>query len=191
MKPLKWLLLLFAIVGVFPSACTSTTPVVSQTGVISTPGTKVPVPALTPSPEVSCPATFPMSVNGTSQVLLIDEAPQNCFPTDAAKITAVALEGNLLKINVTYQGGCQEHTFGLHGETAFLLSNPPQWSLYLSHNAHGDSCTENVGKRLSFDLTPMDKDRTERRAHPLLLRIIEPAGGSFGNEPYIPLIEWP
>lgn len=191
MKPVKWLLVFLAIVGVLLSACTSSTPVVRQTSVIVTPETKVATATPTPSPEFSCPPTFPTSVSGTSQVLLIDEAPQNCFPTDAAQIRAVALDRKILKINVTYQGRCQEHTFGLHGETAFLLSNPPQWSLYLSHDAHEDTCTENVEKLLSFDLTPMDKDRTERQAHPLLLRILEPVGGAFANEAYMPLIEWP
>jgi hypothetical protein len=183
MKPLNWLLVLFAIVGALLSSCTSSTPVVSPT--------RAAMATLTPSPEFSCPPMLPTSVSGVSQVLLIDEAPQHCFPTDGAKITAVALERNILKINVTYQGHCQEHTFGLHGETAFLLSNPPQWSLYLSHNAHGDTCSENVEKLLSFDLTPMDKARTERHGHPLLLRVIEPAGGSFADESFIPLIEWP
>jgi hypothetical protein len=156
-----------------------------------TPETKIATATLTPSPEFSCPAAFPAPVNGVSQVLLIDEAPQDCFPTDAARITTVRLERNILKINVTYLGGCQEHTFGLHGETPFLLSNPPQWSLYLSHDAHGDTCTENLEKQVSFDLTPMEVDRTERKAHPLLLRIVEPAGGSFADEPYMPLLEWP
>jgi hypothetical protein len=190
MKLLKWLLVLFAIVGGFLSACTPSTPVVSQTGISLTPETRVATP-LSPSAEFSCPPTLPASVGGTSEVLLIDEAPQDCFPTDAAKITHVALQRNILKINVIYQGNCQEHFFGLHAETAFLLSNPPQWSLYLSHDAHGDACTEHVEKLLSFDLAPMDQDRTERHAHPLLLRIIEPAGGSFADEPYMPLMEWP
>ena len=143
------------------------------------------------TPESSCPTTLPTSVSRISQVLLIDEAPQDCFPADAAKIRAVTLERNILKINVNYQGGCQEHTFGLHAQTAFLESNPPQWSLYLSHDAHGDTCTENVEKLLSFDLTPLNKERTDPSDHPLLLRIIEPAGGSFANEPFMPLIEWP
>jgi hypothetical protein len=183
MKSLKWLLVLFAFVAALLSSCTTSTPVVSQT--------RIAIATLTPSPEFSCPITFPTAVSGVSQVLLIDEAPQSCFPTDPAKITTVALERNILKINVTYRGSCQEHTFGLHGETAFLLSNPPQWSLYLSHDAHGEICTENVEQQLLFDLTPMDKDRTERQAHPLLLRIIEPAGGAFADEPYMPLIKWP
>ena len=183
MKPLKWLLVLFAIVGAFLSSCASRPPVVSPTRVATV--------TLTPSPESSCPTMLSTSVSGVRQVLLIDEAPQDCFATDTAKITAVVLDRNILKIHANYPGGCQEHTFGLHAETAFLLSDPPQWSLYLSHDAHGDTCTENIEKVLSFDLTPMDKDRTERHAHPLLLRILEPAGGSFAHEPYMPLIEWP
>ncbi len=191
MKPLKWPLLLFATVGPLLFSCTSSTPVVSQTGVIMTPETRVATVPLTSSPEFLCPTTLPTSGKGTSQVLLIDEAPQDCFPTDAAKITAVTIESYILKIQVVYQGGCQEHTFGLHGETPFLLSNPPQWPLYLSHDAHGDTCTETMEKQLLFDLSPMDKDRTERQAHPLLLRLMEPAGGSFATEPVMPLIEWP
>ena len=148
MKPLKWLLVLFAIVGVFPSACTSNGPVASQTNATMTPEIMAASVTLTLLSEFSCPPTFPTSVNGTSQVLLIDEAPQNCFATDAAQITDVALEGNILKINITYRGGCQEHTFGLYGETAFLQSNPPHWSLYLSNDAQGDTCTENMEKLL-------------------------------------------
>ena len=190
MKPLKWLSLLFAIVSALLSSCSSNTPVISQTGGMITPETKVATATLTPSPEFSCPTTLPTSVSGSSQVLLIDEAPQDCFPTDAAKITAVTLERNILQINVTYQGGCQEHTFGLHAETAFLLSNPPQWSLYVSHDAHGDTCTENVEKLLSFDLTRFKRPDVAS-AHPSLLRIYEPVGGSFANEPHMPLIEWP
>jgi hypothetical protein len=131
------------------------------------------------------------SASGTSQVLLFDDWPQESFPSDAARITAITLEKNILEIHVVYQGGCQEHSFELHAWTGFLLSNPPQGELYLSHDAHEDTCTENVEKLLSFDLTPLDKSRTDRHANPLLLRIIEPAGGSFANDPFMPLIEWP
>ncbi|HLO33785.1 MAG TPA: NigD-like C-terminal domain-containing protein [Anaerolineales bacterium] len=142
-------------------------------------------PNTTEVPELST------SVSGTSQVLLIDESHKDGFPTDAAKITAITLEKNILKINVTYQGGCQEHIFELHAETAFLQSNPPQGVFYLSHDAQGDTCAENVEKLLSFDLTPLNQERNDPSERPLLLRIYEPAGGSLAREPYMPLIEWP
>ena len=127
----------------------------------------------------------------TSQVLLFDDWLQESFPTDAARITAITLEKNILEIHVVYQGGCQEHSFELHAWTGFLLSNPPQGELYLSHDAHGDICTEAIEKLLWFDLTLLDKSRTDRHANPLILRITEPAGGSFANDPFMPLIEWP
>jgi hypothetical protein len=128
----------------------------------------------------------------TRQVLLYDEWPCSSFPDDAAKINTVMVEKNTLKINVTYQGGCQEHTFELYAATAFLQSIPPQALLHLSHDSHGDTCTKNMEKQLSFDLTPLEKERDEPGGHPLLLRIYEPiGGGSFATEPYMPLIEWP
>jgi hypothetical protein len=128
---------------------------------------------------------------GTSRVLLFDDWPKGGFPNDAAKITAITLEKNILKINITYQGSCEKHSFELHAWTGYLLSNPPQGELYLSHDSYADTCTENVEKLLSFDLTPLDKQRNDTGAHPLILRIYEPAGGSFAKEPYMPLIEWP
>ena len=143
------------------------------------------------TPESLTPTKLSTSGSGPSQVLLIDEAHKDGFPMDAAKITSVTLEKDILKINVTYRGDCQEHTFELHAETAFLQSYESQGLLYLSHDAHGDTCTENVEKLLSFDLTPLNKERDDPSEHPLLLRVYEPVGGSFAKEPYMPLIEWP
>jgi hypothetical protein len=151
-------------------------------------------PTWTPNPSSPAEPTLILTStlgSGTSQVLLFTDWPHDGFPNDATKITAVSLEKNVLKIQVVYQSGCQEHTFELYAWTGFLLSNPPQGELYLSHDAHGDICTETIEKLLSFDLTPLHKSRTDRHANPLILRITEPAGGSFANEPWMPLIEWP
>ena len=127
----------------------------------------------------------------THQIILYDEEPRNGFPNDAAKINTLSLHGNILTIDVAYQGNCQEHTFELYAWTAFLESNPPQGVFFLSHDSHGDTCTENMEQELSFDLTPLNQERTDPREHPLLLRIIGPVGGSFAKEPVMPLIEWP
>ncbi len=155
-----------------------------------TPEAKVTTATLTSSPEFLAPIKLPTSVSGTGQVLLFDDWPKDGFLNDAAKITAVTFKKNILKIQVVYQGGCQEHDFELDVWTGFLLSIPPQAELYLSHDAHGDTCTENVEKLLSFDLTRFKRPDVAS-AHPSLLRIYEPVGGSFANEPHMPLIEWP
>jgi hypothetical protein len=132
------------------------------------------------------------ATSAARQVLLYDEWPCSGFPNDAAKINAVTLEKNILKISVTYQGACQEHTFQLYAATAFLQSIPGQALLYLSHDAHGDICVKQVEKLLLFNLAPLNMERTDPSDYPLLLRIYEPTGdGSFAKEPYMPLIEWP
>lgn len=178
-KRSKRLSLLFVIAGVLLSSCSSNGSVVRPTKVV------------TPSLEFLTPTKLPTPVNGISQVLLIDESHKDSFPMDAAKITSITLEKDILKINVTYQGGCQEHTFALHAETAFLQSYESQGVLYLSHDAHGDTCTENIEKLLSFDLILLNTERNDPSERPLLLRIYAPAGGSLAKEPYMPLIEWP
>jgi hypothetical protein len=84
MKPLRQLLVLLVVVDTLLSSCASSVPVVSQTD----------VPAVTPtsSPEFPCPAALPAPVDGVNQVLIIDEAPLDCFPTNAAKITTAKLK---------------------------------------------------------------------------------------------------
>jgi hypothetical protein len=182
---------LFLVVGA--SACSNQMPIITTEQMetatpFALPPTWTPNPASPAEPTLILTFTFG---TGTSQVLLFTDWPHDGFPTDAAKITAITLEKNVLKIQVVYQGGCQEHTFELYAWTGFLLSNPPQGELYLSHDAHEDICTETIEKQLSFDLTPLDRSRAGRHANPLILRITEPAGGSFTNEPFMPLIEWP
>jgi hypothetical protein len=131
------------------------------------------------------------TVQNNIQVALYDEWPGAGFPDDASKIISVTLENNTLTIKVVYQGGCREHGFTLYAEAAFLLSQPPQGELYLSHDAHGDPCAKRMEKTLAFDLTPLNKERNDPGERPLLLRIFEPMGGSFADDPVTPLIEWP
>ena len=126
-----------------------------------------------------------------STVTLYDEWPSEGYPSDAAQINMVYLEGNSLNIEVTYQGGCQQHTFELYAWSAFLQSLPPQGTLYLSHDAHQEECTDEIVRQLTFDLAPLDKERDNALEHPLLLRIYEPVGGAFATDPMIPLVEWP
>jgi hypothetical protein len=59
---------------------------------------------LSPQPNVP-------TVPGTSPVLLYDEEPPEGFLNDAAHIVDVTLEKDVLKIQVSYQGGC--HTLPL------------------------------------------------------------------------------
>jgi hypothetical protein len=187
------LVLVFLCLMVGVSACGNQMPVLTNGQMETATPFGLP-PTWTPDPISPAEPTLRLTSalgGGTRPVLLIDESHKDGFPTDAAKITAITLEENILRVPVVYQGGCREHTFELQAETAFLQSYESQGILFLSHDSHEDTCTEKVEKLLSLDLTPLNKERNDPRERPLLLRIYEPVGGSFAKEPYMPLIEWP
>ncbi len=73
---------------------------------------------------------------------------------DPFTINKATLKGDLLKIKVSYSGGCKEHDFVLIS-SGFMESYPVQVNLILSHNANNDSCEAWLTEELSFDLSPL------------------------------------
>jgi hypothetical protein len=75
--------------------------------------------------------------------------------TDPYQLSAGRISGNRLLVDVSYGGGCAEHTFKVCWNGTFLESLPVQTALALHHDAHGDAC-ESFGVRpLSIDLTTL------------------------------------
>jgi hypothetical protein len=68
-------------------------------------------------------------------------------------INKVAVEGNVLKLNVSYSGGCAEHEFSLLGSKMISKSLPPQRGIMLYHKDNEDSCRELIDEDLAFDIT--------------------------------------
>lgn len=75
--------------------------------------------------------------------------------TDAYTINAATLEGDTLRVNVSYSGGCETHAFTLVAEQRFLESFPVQLRVSLAHNANGDTCEAWITEDYHFDLTPI------------------------------------
>ena len=75
--------------------------------------------------------------------------------TDAYVINAATLEGDTLRVNVSYSGGCETHAFTLVAEQRFLESFPVQLRVSLAHNANGDTCEAWITEDYHFDLTPI------------------------------------
>jgi hypothetical protein len=71
---------------------------------------------------------------------------------DSVTIESLWVDGNTLKAQVRYGGGCETHDFGLQTTGAIMESAPPQLSLVLSHDAHGDLCRAIVRDSLRFNL---------------------------------------
>lgn len=70
-------------------------------------------------------------------------------------IEAAALEEKakgLLKLIISYSGGCKEHDFELISKGNYLKTNPPKINLYLIDNQKEDPCRSIITDTLFFNL---------------------------------------
>jgi hypothetical protein len=74
-------------------------------------------------------------------------------------ISKVSRDGNILQVDVTYQGGCKIHTFNLKWDGIALFTDPPTIPLILTHRANGDECTEKINETLYFDISKLTSNQ--------------------------------
>jgi hypothetical protein len=74
--------------------------------------------------------------------------------SDAFTFGRMRIDGDILIVEVSYGGGCEEHDFKLFDTGLATRSIPPQHVLRLEHDAHGDSCEAYITRELYFDLSP-------------------------------------
>ena len=88
---------------------------------------------------------------GTAVIAATPEA----WGTDAYVINTATIEGDTLRVNVSYTGGCETHAFTLVAEERFLESFPVQLRVSIAHNANSDTCEDSLTEDHQFDLTPI------------------------------------
>lgn len=79
-------------------------------------------------------------------------------------INGTEREGDILKISVTYTGGCKEHTFDVIWNGLLLLSYPCQIGLLITHDALGDNCEASLTEILEVDLKALIGDNEYKDA---------------------------
>lgn len=89
------------------------------------------------------------------ETIIIDEKLFQEAPRDPYTLKNVEIEGDFLKMELEYSGGCKEHEFKLIGTKNFMESEPVQIDVLLSHNANNDSCESLITEALRFDLEPL------------------------------------
>lgn len=94
-------------------------------------------------------------VSTPTDLIIVDENYYQEAPRDPNTINSVELEEDILKLSVSYGGGCKEHEFALIITNNFMESNPVQINVLLSHNANDDLCEAYLTEELLFDLTPL------------------------------------
>lgn len=74
---------------------------------------------------------------------------------DPIQIEGVRREGNTLFLDVSYGGGCGEHSFEMNGSMAVMKSMPPQRAVKLTHTNHEDYCKAIVRKTIEVDISEL------------------------------------
>jgi len=101
--------------------------------------------------------------NSQKSIILDDDFFQNA-PRDPYKIINIGLEVDILEINVSYSGGCEEHEFSLFGSSSFKENSLVQIEVILSHNDNDDPCDGVCTEKLAFDLSPL-KEKWQEAYH--------------------------
>lgn len=71
-------------------------------------------------------------------------------------IEGMKMVDNLLHLNVSYSGGCEEHVFNLYTDQRYMKSYPPKLNLFLEHIDNNDRCRAMITKELVFDVTGIE-----------------------------------
>jgi len=96
------------------------------------------------------------------------------FGTDEFALNSASIDGDTLKVNLSYSGGCETHQFTLVASNSFLESFPVQLPIYISHNANGDTCEAYPTEDYQFDLTQIKtlyQEAYRQEAGTIILRL--------------------
>ena len=72
--------------------------------------------------------------------------------SDPFQLLEVAIEDQLLKIEVSYGGGCEEHDFQVIWPEVITAGFPPDFSVVLNHQGNNDPCFAIITEVLEFDI---------------------------------------
>ena len=84
--------------------------------------------------------------------VIIDPAYTWPGSTDEFELLSSTVEGDSLRLEVRYGGGCKEHEFTMRTNLMYLKSLPPQLNLYLEHENSSDNCRALITETLAFDI---------------------------------------
>lgn len=73
--------------------------------------------------------------------------------SDAFALEDVRLIGTVLQLDVAYGGGCEEHEFYIVWPEIILAIYPPEFDIYVAHDANGDMCEAYLRETLEIDIS--------------------------------------
>ena len=89
-------------------------------------------------------------------ILMTNKNSFSNFKTDEFFLEDGFIEDDILKIKVSYSGGCKKHQFSLVTKKDFQnMKNIHEINLQLFHNSNKDNCKKIVTEELFFNLLPL------------------------------------
>jgi hypothetical protein len=82
------------------------------------------------------------------------ELPEQTWEKVNRNVTAAEVDGDSLRISISYGGGCGKHRFNLVPSGPPMKSLPPKYPLTILHESTGDPCRAMIFKDFAFDLSP-------------------------------------
>jgi len=71
---------------------------------------------------------------------------------DPFQIVNAAIEGDVLRLTLSFGGGCEDHDFAFFSEGPVLESFPPGAMIRIFHDSHGDPCEALLQQSFELDL---------------------------------------
>lgn len=106
------------------------------------------------SKNTSAPAAEkPQETGPTAKAAILSQDIGKFRNTQPYSILNINLEGNVLQLDITYNGGCKEHEFELVGSAFIMKSSPPKRIIQLYHHNSNDDCRELINESLYFDIS--------------------------------------
>ena len=92
---------------------------------------------------------------GSDGIILGDKENTASLKFDRYNLNDIKVVGDIVKINISYSGGCRDHEFKLIAQNYFGESDSPKAELVLSHNSNLDPCEAFLTEEHSFNLLPL------------------------------------
>lgn len=97
-------------------------------------------------------------ISGATPIVVAPQTDPEKWPRDLLLgLESLRIEGDRLRFEVRYGGGCVPHDFKLVAWGGWMESFPVQVRAFLSHDGKNDPCDAIVTRALSFDLRPLKR----------------------------------
>ncbi|MFE3845949.1 hypothetical protein ACFL1L_03720 [Thermoplasmatota archaeon] len=97
---------------------------------------------------------------GSIDKIIIDDYQYQNAERDPVTINNIQLIKDIIRFNVSYGGGCEDHIFKLIS-TSFMESNPVQVNIVLSHEDNDDPCDMWITETYTFNISPLKESYKE------------------------------